>query len=93
MSREAWRQVLEVPYNKSPIGGGKSTTVVGAAGRGAGALANQFPVDGNDVVVVEGGDIITEEDFTELDRGVTRAKIVFCIALDVSHEDVRRNHG
>ena len=63
----------------------------GEARCGAGVLANQFLVDSHEVVIVEGGDFNTEEEFSELERCVTQTKNHLRITLLVRHDEVRRN--
>ena len=59
--------------------------------RGAGVLANQFFADGYEIVIVEGGDFRTEEEFTELEQCVTRVINILRVTLFPTHEEVRRN--
>ena len=63
----------------------------GEVRRGAGVLANQFLVGSHEVVIVEGDDIKTEEEFLELERCVTQTKNHLRITLLVGHDEVRRN--
>jgi hypothetical protein len=63
----------------------------GETRRGAGALADQFMADSHDIVIVEGGDFKTEEEFTKLEQRVKRAERKLRITLLASYEEVRRN--
>ena len=52
--------------------------------RGAGALADRFLVDGHEIVIVEGGDFRTEEEFSEVEQLVTRAESILQIQISPS---------